>query len=64
MRSLGGNCYYSGKMEVERSSVKINSGEESELGANLEEDKPVHALRLETGEIQIQIQIQIKYNRR
>ena len=40
----------SGMMEMERSSVKNNSGEESELGLALEEDKPVHALRFETGE--------------
>ena len=40
----------SGMMEVERSSVKNNSGEESELGLALEEDKPVHALRFETGD--------------
>ena len=40
----------SGMMEMERSSVKNNSGEESELGLALEEDKPVHALRLDSGE--------------
>ena len=34
-------------MEVERSSVRNNSGKEGELGGAGEEDKPVHALRLE-----------------
>ena len=34
-------------MEVERSSVRNNSGKEGELGGVGEEDKPVHALRLE-----------------
>ena len=34
-------------MEVERSSVRNSSGKEGELGGAGEEDKPVHALRLE-----------------